>query len=78
MIAKNFKSILPLYAKTYGRKMFSFMTFGELGRMKKVENVLQTEPKETMGNHVEKFFKERTEHTLKENINQIRVVVNNG
>ena len=58
--------------------MFSFMTFGELGRMKKVENVLQTEPKETMGNHVEKFFKERTEQTLKENINQIRVVVNNG
>ena len=78
MKAKNFVSVLDIYAKTFGRKMFGFMTFGELGRMKKVENVQQTQPKETMGNHVEKFFKERKEQTLKENINQIRVVVDNG
>ena len=78
MKAKNFTSVLPLYAKTFGRKMFGFMTFGELNLMKKVEHVKQTQPKVSMGNHVEKFFKERKEQTLKENINQIRMVVNNG
>jgi len=79
MIAKNLKSIFPLYAKTFSRKMFGFMTFGELSRMeKKNGNVRQTQPRVSLGNHVEQFLKEKKEQTLKENISQIRVVVNNG
>ena len=46
--------------KTYKRKMFSFMTAGEISRMKKVETVRQTKPKATMGSHVENFIKEKT------------------
>lgn len=51
--------IYSILEKTYNRKMFSFMTAGEISRMKKVETVRQTKPKSTMGFHVENFIKEK-------------------
>ena len=62
------KNKLELLQKTYNRKMFPFMTAGEICRMKKVQTVRQTKPKVSMGSHVEKFIKEKN----------LRLVVNNG
>jgi hypothetical protein len=64
MINKNFKSVMDIFAKTYNRKMFSFMGYGEISRMKKVKTVRQTTPKATMGNHVDNFIKLKHHHTL--------------
>ena len=46
MKIKNFKTAKDLFAKTYNRKMFHFMDFGEISRMKKVTQVRQTQQKE--------------------------------
>ena len=60
-------NILEILQKTYDRKMFPFMTAGEIMRMKKVKTIRQTKPKVSMGSHVEKFIKEKN----------LRLVVNN-
>ena len=60
-------NILEILQKTYDRKMFPFMTAGEIMRMKKVKTIRQTKPKVSMGSHVEKFIKEKN----------YRLVVNN-
>ena len=60
-------NILQILQKTYDRKMFPFMTAGEIMRMKKVKTIRQTKPKVSMGSHVEKFIKEKN----------LRLVVNN-
>ena len=46
MKIKDFKTAKDLFQKTYNRKMFDFMDFGEISRMKKVVQVKQTEQKE--------------------------------
>tara|TARA_R100001244_G_scaffold90906_1_gene68932 strand:+ start:60 stop:260 length:201 start_codon:yes stop_codon:yes gene_type:complete len=46
MKLKNFKTAKDIFAKTYNRKMFHFMDFGEISRMKKVVQVKQTKQKE--------------------------------
>lgn len=61
-------NIFEILQKTYNRKMFSFMTAGEICRMKKVQTVRQIKPKVSMGSHVEMFIKEKN----------LRLVVNNG
>ena len=61
-------NIFEILQKTYDRKMFPFMTAGEIMRMKKVKTIRQTKPKVSMGSHVEKFLKEKN----------LRLVVNNG
>ena len=62
-------NIFEILQKTYNRKMFPFMTGGEIFRMKKVKLVRQTKPKKvSMGSHVEKFIKEKN----------LRLVVSNG
>lgn len=63
-------NIYKLFSKTFfNRPMFSFMGYGELKLMPKVSKpIRQTKGKATMGNHVEKFIKEK----------QLRLVVNNG
>ena len=66
MKIKDF-NIYKLVGETYNRKMFPFMTGGEIFRMKKVKLVRQTKPKVSMGSHVEKFIKEKN----------LRLVVNN-
>ena len=66
MKIKDF-NIYKLVGETYNRKMFPFMTAGEICRMKKVQTVRQTKPKVSMGSHVEKFIKEKN----------LRLVVNN-
>ena len=48
--------------------MFGFIGFGELKLIPKVKTVRQTTPKVSMGNHVDKFFKEK----------KLTLVVNNG
>tara|TARA_R110000751_G_C13528344_1_gene453568 strand:- start:149 stop:358 length:210 start_codon:yes stop_codon:yes gene_type:complete len=66
MINKNFKSVMDIFAKTYNRKMFSFMGYGEIGRMKKVKTVRQTTPEVSMGSHVDEFIKQKkTQFLLK-------------
>ena len=60
-------NIFEILQKTYHRKMFPFMTAGEIMRMKKVKTIRQTKPKVSMGSHVEKFIKEKN----------LRLVVNN-
>ena len=60
-------NIFEILQKTYNRKMFPFMTAGEICRMKKVQTVQQTKPKVSMGSHVEKFIKQK----------KYRFVVNN-
>ena len=62
--------IFKLFSKTFkDRKMFGFMGAGELSLLPKVEKpIRQTKGKATMGNHVEKFIKEKN----------LRLVVNNG
>ena len=60
-------NIFEILQKTYDRKMFPFMTAGEIMRMKKVKTIRQTKPKVSMGCHVEKFIKEKN----------LRLVVNN-
>jgi len=61
-------NIYKIFSKTYDRSMFGFMGFGELKLMTKVKTVRQTTPKVPMGNHVDKFFKEK----------KLTLVVNNG
>lgn len=62
--------IFKLFFKTFkDRKMFGFMGAGELSLLPKVDKpIRQTKGKATMGNHVEKFIKEK----------KLRLVVNNG
>jgi len=62
--------IYKLFSDTFkGRKMFGFMGGQELSLLPKVNKpIRQTKGKATMGNHVEKFIKEK----------QLRLVVNNG
>ena len=63
-------NIYKLFSKTFlNRPMFSFMGYGELKLMQKVSKpILQTKGKATMGNHVEKFIKEKN----------LTLVVDNG
>ena len=63
-------NVYKLFSKTFlNRPMFSFMGYGELKLMPKVSKpIRQTKSKATMGNHVDKFIKEK----------QLRLVVNNG
>ena len=46
MKIKDFKTAKDLFQKTYNKKMFDFMNFGEISRMKKVTQVRQTQQKE--------------------------------
>ena len=54
--------IYKLFSDTFkGRKMFGFMDGQELSLLPKVDKpIRQTKGKATMGNHVEKFIKEKT------------------
>jgi len=61
-------NIYKIFSKTYDRSMFGFIDFGELKLMNKVKTVRQTTPKVSMGNHVDKFIKEK----------KLTLVVNNG
>ena len=63
-------NIYKIFSKTYNdRPMFGFMGYGELKLMKKVDKpIRQTDIKVPMGNHVDKFIKER----------QLTLVVNNA
>ncbi len=63
-------NVYKLFSKTFlNRPMFSFMGYGELKLMPKVSKpIRQTNGKATMGNHVEKFIKEKT----------LRLVVDNA
>ncbi len=61
-------NIYKIFSKTYDRSMFGFIGFGELKLMTKVKTVRQTTPKVSMGNHVDKFIKEK----------KLTLVVNNG
>jgi len=63
-------NIYKLFSKTFlNRPMFSFMGYGELKLMPKVSKpIRQTKGKATMGNHVEKFIKEKN----------LTLVVDNG
>jgi hypothetical protein len=45
MKIKDFKTAKDLFAKTYNRKIYDFMDFGEISRMKKVVQVRQTQQK---------------------------------
>ena len=69
MKAKDF-DIYKLFSDTFkGRKMFGFMGGQELSLLPKVDKpIRQTKGKATMGNHVEKFIKEKT----------LTLVVDNG
>jgi len=69
MKAKDF-DIYKLFSDTFkGRKMFGFMDGQELSLLPKVDKpIRQTNGKATMGNHVEKFIKEKT----------LRLVVDNA
>ena len=61
--------IYKLFSDTFkGRKMFGFIGGQELSLLPKVDKpIRQTKGKATMGNHVEKFIKEK----------KLRLVVNN-
>ena len=61
-------NIYKIFSETYNRSMFGFMGFGELKLIPKVKTIRQTTPKVSMGNHVDKFFKEK----------KLTLVVNNG
>ena len=63
-------NIYKIFSDTYkGRSMFGFMGFDELKLIPKVDKpIRQTISKVSMGNHVDKFIKER----------QLTLVVNNG
>ena len=63
-------NIYKLFSDTFkGRSMFGFMGPGELSLLPKVDKpIRQTKGKATMGNHVEKFIKEKT----------LKLVVDNG
>jgi hypothetical protein len=62
-------NIYKIFSETYNRSMFGFMGFGELKLIPKVDKpIRQTISKVSMGNHVDKFIKER----------QLTLVVNNG
>ena len=63
-------NVYKVFSKTFlDRPMFSFIGFGELKLMPKVSKpIRQTKGKATMGNHVEKFIKEKT----------LTLVVDNG
>ena len=68
MKAKDF-DIYKLFSDTFkGRKMFGFMDGQELSLLPRVDKpIRQTKGKATMGNHVEKFIKDKN----------LRLVVNN-
>ena len=63
-------NIYKIFSKTYNdRPMFGFMGFDELKLIPKVDKpIRQTISKVSMGNHVDKFIKER----------QLTLVVNNA
>jgi len=63
-------NIYKLFSDTFkGRKMFGFMDGQELSLLPKVDKpIRQTKGKATMGNHVEKFIKEKN----------LTLVVDNG
>ena len=61
-------NIYKIFSETYNKSMFGFMGFGELKLIPKVKTIRQTTPKVSMGNHVDKFFKEK----------KLTLVVNNG
>ena len=61
-------NIYKIFSQTYNKSMFGFMDFGELKLIPKVKTIRQTISKVSMGNHVDKFIKER----------QLTLVVNNG
>ena len=62
-------NIYKIFSETYNKSMFGFMDFGELKIIPKVDKpIRQTISKVSMGNHVDKFIKER----------QLTLVVNNG
>jgi len=71
MVNKKFKSVMDIFAETYNRKMFSFMDFGEIGRMKKVKTVRQTTPKVSMGSHVDEFMKQKKTQLLLKVVNNV-------
>ena len=64
-------NIFEILEKTYNRKMFPFMTAGEICRIKKVKTVRQTKPKVSMGSHVEKFIKEKNLRLAVNNVKKI-------
>ena len=64
-------NIFEILQKTYNRKMFPFMTAGEIMRMKKVKTIRQTKPKVSMGSHVEKFIKEKNFRLVVNNVKKI-------
>ena len=64
-------NIFEILQKTYDRKMFPFMTAGEIMRMKKVKTIRQTKPKVSMGSHVEKFIKEKNLRLVVDNVKKI-------
>jgi len=63
-------NIYKLFSKTFlNRPMFSFMGYGELKLMPKVSKpIRQTKGKATMGNHVEKFIKEKNLTLVVDNV----------
>ena len=62
-------NIYKIFSETYNKSMFGFMGFGELKLIPKVDKpIRQTISKVSMGNHVDKFIKER----------QLTLVVNNA
>ena len=63
-------NIYKLFSKTFlNRPMFSFMGYGELKVMPKVSKpIRQTKGKATMGNHVEKFIKEKNLTLVVDNV----------
>ena len=64
-------NIFEILQKTYDRKMFPFMTAGEIMLMKKVKTIRQTKPKVSMGSHVEKFIKEKNFRLVVNNVKKI-------
>ena len=68
MKAKDF-DIYKLFSDTFkGRKMFGFMGGQELSLLPKVDKpIRQTKGKATMGNHVEKFIKEKNSTLVVDN-----------
>ena len=72
MKAKDF-DVYKLFSKTFlNRPMFGFMGGQELSLLPKVDKpIRQTKGKATMGNHVEKFIKEKNLTLLVDNVKKI-------
>ena len=66
-------NIFKLFSDTFkGRKMFGFMGGQELSLLPKVDKpIRQTKGKATMGNHVEKFIKEKNLTLVVDNVKKI-------